>query len=127
MQPTLLSGAGAVHAARCWNNRANTGRQALENWREGFHLCRVATDHQAVTAFQPGNTAAGASVNMVDAHRLQFGGAPQVIVVMRVAAIDDGVAWLQQGCQLPQQFVDCCGRNHQPDHPRRLQAGDKVL
>src|SRR5436309_1477039 len=52
----------------------------------------LSTDHQAVAALESPNAAARANVNVVDVLSLELGGAPDIIAIVRVAAIDDDVA-----------------------------------
>jgi hypothetical protein len=63
---------------------------------------------------------------VLDTRCRQGPGASQVIVVMRVAAIDDDVAGLQQRRQLFEQGIDCRRGHHQPDCARHLQRIDEL-
>jgi hypothetical protein len=59
---------------------------------------------------------------MGDAGLRQCRSATQVVMVVRVASINDCVASLQQWLQLVEQGVDRCCRHHQPDCAWRLQC-----
>jgi hypothetical protein len=52
----------------------------------------LTTDHQAIAALESPNAATRANVNVVDALRLELGSAPDVIMIVGVAAIDDDVS-----------------------------------
>ena len=55
----------------------------------------LAADHQAEAALQPEHAAAGADVDVVDALLGQLGGMADVVVVVRVAPVDDHIAGLE--------------------------------
>ena len=127
VQKAFFSGAGASRAAGCGRGRRSTWGQRREDWPQLLELRRLAADHQAVTTVETGHAAAGADIEMMDAQRLQFGCASNVVAIVRIAAIYDGVTGLQQRCQVGQQRVDPTGRHHQPDHPRPAQVRNHLL
>ena len=67
-------------------------RERAEDRIEPLDHRLLAADHQAVAAFEPPHAAAGADIEVVDAARAQRGGARDVVLPERVAAVDDGVA-----------------------------------
>jgi hypothetical protein len=48
----------------------------------------LAADHQAVAAFKSPDAPAGTNIKVVDAMRLQFLGASNIVVKIRVSAVD---------------------------------------
>ena len=78
-----------------------------------------ATNHEAVSAIEPPDAAAGAAIDVVDAFGLQLAGAANVVVVIRVAAVDDDVAGGEHGHERRQHRIDSGGGNHHPNSARR--------
>jgi hypothetical protein len=72
------------------------GREALDERLDDRVALRVAADHHAVTLLQPPDAARDAGVHVVDALLHRLGGAALRVVEVRVAAVDDGVAVLEQ-------------------------------
>ena len=105
---------------------ADAGSQCGEDRIEVFHHAIFAADHHAVAALQPPDAAAGADVDIVDFLRRQFFGAPDVVDVVGVAAVDDDVVRFEVGQQIGDGLVRDRRRNHQPDHPRLCQFLDEV-
>ena len=59
---------------------------------------------------------------------VERGGAAHVVVPVRVAAVDDRVARLEQPGELVDRLLRrVAGGHHQPDHARRVELGDEVL
>jgi hypothetical protein len=58
----------------------------------------------------------------VNALRLQFGSAADVIVVVGVAAIDDHIVLFEERYECLQRLIDHGGRHHHPDGARRFSA-----
>ena len=82
----------------------------------------VAADHQAVAALEAEHAAARAHVDVVQAllgERLRAG---DVVAVVGVAAVDDGVVGLEQRDELVERRVDDRGRDHDADRARRPRA-----
>ena len=59
-----------------------------------------ASDHQAITAFTPPNTTAGADVDVIDAFGGDLPGAPDIVFEIAVSAVDDRVAGRESLAQL---------------------------
>ena len=57
---------------------------------------RFAADHHAVAALETPDAAAGADVHVVDALRGELLRAPDVVDVVRIAAVDQDVVLLEQ-------------------------------
>ena len=67
---------------------------------EALHDLVLAADHQAVAALEAPDAAARAHVDVVEALRREALGARDVVLVVRVAAVDDGVARREQRLEL---------------------------
>ncbi len=74
----------------------HAGRQRREDRVEVLDHVGLAADHHAVAALQAPDAAAGADVDVVDALRRQLLGAPDVVDVVGVAAVDEDVARLEK-------------------------------
>lgn len=99
-------------------------RERCQDRMQPRHRRFVATHHQAIAFLQTPDATAGAAIDKRDATGLQQCRTPLRILVVRIAAIDDDVAGLQQGQQLRQRVIDdLAGRHHQPHHARARQCG----
>jgi hypothetical protein len=87
----------------------------------------VAADHQAIAALEAEDAAAGAHVHVVQALLAELRGAAQVVAVVGVAPVDDGVVGLQQRRQPRDGVVHERGRDHDADAARRRQEPDELL
>src|SRR4029079_4925312 len=67
-------------------------RQGAEDRIEALEHRWFACEHQAVAALAAPDAAAGAHVDEMDAVLGEVAGAGNVVVVVRVAAVDDGIA-----------------------------------
>ncbi len=92
MQVAILGRAADFFAARRAIDISAPGRQRLEDRIQMFHDVGFAADHQAVPALQAPYAAAGSDIGVVNAFGLQLLGAPNIVDVIGVAAIDDDVA-----------------------------------
>ena len=80
----------------------------------------------AVAALQAQHAATGSHIDKVDLRLRQRIGTPDVIVVMRIAAINDDVTGTEQRRKLCDDAIDGTGRHHQPERARRGQALDQI-
>ena len=112
---------GPFDVTRTWGNRCPDRGEIVD-------LCVLATDHQAVAAFQSPHPAGGPAVDEVQALLGASLGVPDVVAVVGVATIDDGVTFFQQGTDLADHDVgDLPGRNHDPDVARPVELGDELF
>ena len=93
----------------------------------GVDRLGVATDHQAVADLEAPDPAGRPGIDVADALGLERGVTADVVVEVRVAAVDDRVARLE----VLEQLVDLrlggvAGRDHDPDRARLLQRRDQV-
>jgi hypothetical protein len=118
VQEALL-GTGVAAAA---SGRARCGayprRKRQEHRFQAFHDIGFAADHQAVTTLLTGNAATGTDIDMVKARCGQILGAPNVVAVIRIAAVDHDVARVEIRYQVSECLVHGTSRYHQPDRPR---------
>jgi len=91
-----------------------------------FHHLGFAADHHAIAPLQAPDAAAGSDIHVMDALGCEFFGSPDVIHVIRVAAINEYVAWLQQQRELSNGFVHDGRRHHQPERPRLGEFLDEI-
>ncbi len=77
------------------------GAQGLEDRLEPLDHGRLAADHQAVAALETEHAAAGAGIDVGDLLGGQVLGAPDIVLEVRVAAVDHRVAGLEQGREAP--------------------------
>src|SRR3990170_2861670 len=73
--------------------KAVRGRKSFENRFEAGDDFFFAADHHAVADLEPPDAAAGAGVDKMHAVALEVAGAPDRIFVMRVAAVDEDIAF----------------------------------
>src|SRR5437773_11002125 len=88
VEVALLGRTGDVVAPRRAFDVASARCEARKNWVETLHRRRLAADHHAVAALKSPDAATRADVDVVKALRRKLVGAPNVVDVVRVAAID---------------------------------------
>src|ERR1700683_3780531 len=83
-------GAGiAFLPARCARNITEPGSERGEDRIEVIHSCLRAADHHAIAALDTPDAAGRAAIDVVNALLGQLFGAADVVLVERIAAIDD--------------------------------------
>ena len=92
-----------------------------------LHHVLFPADHHAVTAFQAPHAAAGAHIHVMDLLLREFLGAPNVVYVVGIPAIDNDVPGLQVRQQVGDRPVYSRGGNHQPHRTRFLESLHQVL
>jgi hypothetical protein len=127
VQVALLRAAAALPAPRCGRRRIHARCQGREDRVEAAHGALLAPDHQAVAALEPAHAPAGADVDVVDAARLQRLRAPQIVVVARVATVDQHVVPRQQRLERRDRVVDEGDGEHDPDGARGVEGGNELL
>ena len=127
MGVTLLGPLVGVLAAGGKGNVADARRQGFEDRVQVIDDRLVAADHQAVSAIQPPDAAAGSHVDMENILFLQRLRAGDVILEEAVAAIDDDIAGRHKFAQRIDRLPgDLAGRQHDPDRARLLKPRDHV-
>ena len=87
----------------------------------------LTADHQAEPPIDPPHPAARPAVDVVDAALGQRAGAPDVIAVVGVPAVNDDVAAVHVGRQVVDRRAgDLAGGHHHPGGPRLGQLPDEV-
>src|SRR3972149_5462566 len=80
-------------AARSDMEKAVLGRKRLKNGFEVGDDFFLAADHHAVADLETPDAAAGAGVNKMQSLLFEFFGAPNRIFIIRIAAVDEDVAF----------------------------------
>ena len=125
VEVALLRGAAGL-AARRRLGRALARRDRLPDGVEALHGLVVAADHQAVAAVEAPDATRRAAVHEVDALARQFLGVLDVVAVVRVATVDQGVVVLEELLELVDHLLHEAGRHHDPDVARALHLRDQV-
>src|SRR5262249_40096632 len=127
VEVALLRGAADLLPAGRAIHRPTARRQRLEDRIEPLDGRLGPADHQAVAALETPHAAAGSGVDGVDPAPGQRLPAPDVVDVVRVAAVDDRVTLGELGPELLERRVDHAGRHHEPHGTGCLEAGDEVV
>ena len=127
VEVAVLRGAVGAGASRRGLDAALARRDGAEDRVEAGHRGVVAADHEAVAAVEPPHAAAGAAVDVVHALLLALRGAVDVVVVIGVAAVDDGVVGAHQREQLVDGLLHDPGRDHDPDVAGRVELLHELL
>src|SRR5215470_10640636 len=116
MQITLLRGTANFLASRGARYLvAYAGSQPGEDWIEVLDHCILTTNHHAVTTLQAPNPAACAHIDVMNSLGRKLLGAPDVIYVIGIAAVDENVIALEMGEEIGDALVHDRRWNHQPD------------
>src|SRR5262245_53721185 len=103
MEVPLLGGTGFL-APRRARDIAQAWSQPGKDWIEMLDHLLLAADHHAVPALQSPDAAARAHVYVVDPLRREFLGAPDIVNVIGIAAVDQYVLCLKMGQKLRDRF-----------------------
>ena len=126
MQVALLRRAVAAASGR-WLGVSPPRRERAEDRVEVLDDLALAADHQAVTALETQHPAAHAGIDVVNALARELPGAPDVVDVIRIAAVDHDVARREQRRERVERPVHDRRRNHQPNGAGRRQAAHEIL
>jgi len=85
-----------------------------------------AADHEAISLLEPEHAAARADVEIVDAGGAELGGAPDVVLVVGIAAVDQHVARGEHRAELGDHPIDDRRRQHDPDGARGLERAHQL-
>ena len=106
---------------------AHARGECCKNRVEPLHRFGRSADHHAIAALEPPHAAGGADIDIVQFLLGELFRAPHVILVESVAAIDDGIARLQQSGQgIDGFFGNGAGRQHHPHGAWFFQAPHQV-
>ncbi len=107
---------------------AALGRQGEEDGLGGRDRLGAPAHHQAVAVLEAPYTAGGAGVDELDAVLGETGGIGGGVLVVRVAAVDDDVARLEQTGERGHGVLGgLAGGDHHPGHARLRQLGGQLL
>src|SRR5262245_46975941 len=95
MEIALLGRTAHLLAPRCAGDFADSRSQRFENWNDALYGIAWAADHPAVAALRTPYATASSHVHVMDLLLGELLGAANVVHIVRVAAIDQDVAWLQ--------------------------------
>src|SRR5262245_43487309 len=127
MQVTLFGGAVGLLAARGARYLvAYAGSQPGEDWIEMLDHCILTTNHHAVTTLQAPDPTTCAHIDVMNSFGRKLLGAPDVIYVIGIAAVDENVIALEMGQEIGDGLIHDRGRDHQPNRPRLGQFFNKI-
>ena len=121
--PALRGAARVAGRARC---RFVAGRKRGENRVEARDDGGFASDHQAIAPRETRDAPTRPDVDVMDAARFQRVRAAEIVAVIRIAAVDDDVAGIEQRDEQCERLVDDRSGHHQPHDARRGEPRDQV-
>src|SRR5216684_2438912 len=124
---TFFGSARHFVAAGSAINVAAAGRERFENRIEALHNISLAANHLAIAALKAPNAAAGADIAIVNSFRGEFFRAADIIDVVRIAAVDDHIVFLELAHQIVQRSIDYRGWHHKPYRTGLLEFLDEVI
>ena len=125
VEPPLLGRRRVTCATRRSRGRVHARRQVRKHRCQQVDGASGATDHEAVAALLAPDPTAGPGIDPLDAFGRDFRGSTQIIVVVRVPAVDDHVAFLKERHKVIEHRVDDACRHHQPDGSRCTKPSDE--
>src|SRR5262245_32300266 len=126
MQITLFC--RSAHVFPSWRtcNVAGAGGKRRKEWIKVLNRACFAADHQTITAFKAFGAATRTDVHVVNALGAEFFRTPNVIDVIRIAAIDDDVPGVEVSRKIGDCLINGRGRDHEPHDSWRHQLVYKV-
>src|SRR5262245_2239640 len=128
MQVTLVGRAHKVFTPGSSRHVAATWCEGFEQRLEVSKYFDIASRHDAVTALHTPDAATGADVRITNAFMLEKAGAPDIVLVVRVAAINDDVSRFHSVGELQNRLL--CGgpgRDHHPCNPRLPESAHELV
>src|ERR1700722_20420570 len=106
MKIALLGAARRTGGAGRARSRLDAWRERAEDRIEPLDDRGLSADHVAIASLQTPHAAADADIDVMQAFLPQRAGTAQIVMVVGVAAVDDGVPRLQQRRQLGEDRID---------------------
>ena len=104
------------------------GRQGAENGAEPLHHAFVPADHETVAQLKAPYAAARSRIHVGDAFLLELRGSANVVMKVRVAAVNDRIARGQEITEgIDGLLGGRAGRHHDPYCSRRPKFGDQLI
>ena len=119
VQITLLRCAAEFLASRRARDASDTRRQRGKNGIQALNHCPLPADHHAVAPFQSPDAATRSDIDVMNS--FEFLCAPDVVHVIRVAAVNERIARFEKRQNVGNSLVHDRGWNHQPDRTRLIQ------
>ena len=126
MEVAQLGGALVFRAPDGAWNVTDARREGVENRVEVVDDSLLAANHHAVAAVESPNAAARADIDIVDATRGDVLRATDVVDVIGIAAVDDGVAFFEKREEFIDRGIHGRRRNHEPDRAWAFEFGNKI-
>ena len=115
-------------APGCSLRSSDARRQRCEDRLELCERVVRAADHEAEAALEAEHAAARATVDVADALLGELGRTADVVAVVGVATVDDGVVAAQARCELVHgRLGDLSRRNHDPGTAWHVELGNEVV
>ena len=99
-------------ASRRSLNVTETGRQGSKDGIEMFHNCKLRANHHAIAALQAPDAAARSNIHIVNLLWSKLFGAPDIIHIIGISAIDEDVLRLEQRHEIGNGLVNHARWNH---------------
>src|SRR5476649_272684 len=127
MEITVLDRATYLFPSRCTRDIAAPRSERLEDWVEVQYGIALASNHQTITALDPPHATARPHIDVANTFGPQFFGSPDIINIVRVASINDGVSLLHLAGKVMHSDLYRHRGHHQPDSARRLQLSHEIV
>src|SRR5580704_15212878 len=108
VQITLFGGSVQFLAARGARHVARARRERREYGIEVMDHALLATNHHAITALQSPHSAARPHVHVVNPSRREVFGAPDIIHIIGITAVDEDIFRLKKWQKVSDGFLHGC-------------------
>src|SRR4029450_3952302 len=109
-------------------NAVLAGSERSEDRRQARERLTRAADHQTVTAFGAPDAAARAGVHVVETTGSELSRAPNIVLVVAVAAVDDRVARIEGRSDCLARFFSRGTRgHHNPPRARPVESTHEIV
>src|SRR5207249_1255315 len=114
-------------ASRCARDNTTTWCERLKGGLQIAYRFSLASNHQAIAAFETPHTTARADINVENSFGLEFLGAPDIVDIVGIASIHDDVALLHLRLETVDSVIDDGCGHHQPNCAWRLQCANQIF
>src|SRR5581483_10859128 len=124
----FFRGAADVFAPRCAGDTSVARRERLEDRIAMFEGLLRPTNHHAIASLQAPHAAAGADIDIVDLPFAKCLCSARVVFEIRVAAVDDDVAFVEARGEFIDSGFGCVTRRyHDPNCAWLVQLRDEIV
>ena len=121
-----FGGALVIGTSHCAGDVADARSEGAEDRVEVLDDFVLAADHHAISALQAPYAAAGSDIHIMDSLGRNVLGAADIVDVVGIAAVDDGVAFFKKREEVVDGGIHRSRWHHKPNGARGFELGNEI-